>query len=1422
MAGDLLAECALQLRASSFDFEVLLGASVTSVWQALGRHVSRQLTHRKGVSLQQLGKFGFYKVQSSMQPPVFLLADRFASTYGVVWRHRPPPAPLTATAEANMSALGNDVGLGSDQTRRALDAILTFIGKKLLGGESAGRLVLPGVGSFSLDGRALSFTFDASLLRGITQSDHVETPPPSAIFKRSALDNMRRKTMQLDTHRTHDKGESPLLQRSISLDGVLQAQSSSKHHATSALHLHQTSKHDTAVNHRGGDHAVTDVDHLNGKKQEKEKKRHRHRHRQELDETIPVDSTNTEPVSLNGRQILPRFLIPEPRIPLKVLKARRNHDQVVQAAFQREVANIEQAKRVDDDFNDMLVTRQRVVQIHDLQKRAEQSVARRELNAFLSNQIEEKQSRSRQKSASTYRDVKILPLGCEISDGTRRAEKQKLNQRLNEQVAAKVALKKDRRSLDQAESAYFISKLKMQDEIDRNEQAERKCADKEALLVEWSQQKAIRAQKKTLHIRNGSTIQLDRTEHPVSSIVLATGRMTSRRHFALVVLLALLLAVTEWPQKCLAVDVGEAEDSASSSCPNVTTVSIYGSSSNATKTSSSSNVQITVASTCKSSVVKASTSSAGLRTLDLRSRAIAVVESLPAVNTIRLDNNQLRAFTIANKISALYLANNTISSLDDFKFPSGLTVLDLANNALGDIDNAALPTSLQYLNLSGNPIGSISNVSFPSSLQQLNLVDSSIATLENFSFPSSVTTLNFSSNPITVIRGVIFPNSLTRLTVIATATATTTTATGSVATPNEARALRTVATDPAAQTVSVLEEFEVRQSDADMFEKMSLWDVSTTSTLSCSDSNANPRYVQDTMLCVLSDSEFAAKYESVVIQASSGSTSGSMWGMDGVSSQATERIALKETLHQRRSWFLIGAAALLCAFSILMLVNAFCLCLRRKVRGPSKETGAQSALGKTASGRSNHFWHGGMEPGDEVCHLLSSDPSTITDENSIQPELEPAVREGDSAVKKEQPSDPLTRLSEELQRCEIHESHIKHHDLLSAAKEPTDHGSGETTSPFAYFRAVYHRKTVALKTLEIARHKNGERSSGASGELWAFVGEIRLSSELSHPQLVAFYGFVKMAHADQTEAIDGGGVALVMEYMGKGDLNAFIQSHKQSLQKKQAEIKHRPARANMQEQTNSLVKHVGWDDEIHDYLISGDGSDDDYEEDMFQSDDDVTSSDDQGRWSWRNSSDAYRSKLSIAIEVAQAVQYLHSFSPPLFHGNLSSRKVFLDSDWNVKLGDLTCCSALRRWSSSHKHDTPSSTGPSARGSGRSTTSSQASGEEIHMDMTVWTAPEVLDGRQYTQKADIYSFGVLLAQLATYECSSAEHSVMDDTDVPMLNNAQKEHSADGEAPTQIRLLMLRSQAFQPEVRPTADELLQELQQIKQELTAKTAA
>jgi serine/threonine protein kinase len=745
--------------------------------------------------------------------------------------------------------------------------------------------------------------------------------------------------------------------------------------------------------------------------------------------------------------------------------------------------------------------------------------------------------------------------------------------------------------------------------------------------------------------------------------------------------------------------------------------------------------------------------------------------------------------------------------------------------------------------LSGNPIGSLSNVSSLSSLLHLyvlagrlagaltkrgvwfslrrQVADASVATLENLSFPSSVTTLNFSSNPITLVRGVIFPASLTELTLLATANAAAATTTSTVS----ARALQTSVADPSAQAVSVLQEFEVRQSDADLFETLAHWEVSATSTLSCSDASANPRYVQDTMLCVLSDSEFAAKFESVVIEASSGSTSGSMWGADSTASQEEERIALQETLHQRRSWFLIGTAALLSAFTALLFVNAFCLCLRRKVQGASKQNGSQHKRTKTASGN-NDFRRENARLGaaEEARHLLTSDPSARPDEHlPIQPESEPSAQHDEAPATRERKDDPVARLQGQLHRCELDKALIRHRELLSpAALEQLDAAgdrSRESSSAFIYFRAAYQDKTVMLKALSIAKHKRGSHSSSAPAELLGFVEEIRLSSELSHPQLVAFYGFVRMDRF--TEETGDSGVAMVMEYMDRGDLNTFIQAHRQASLHQQVASKRRP------DQRADAPKRVGWDDEALDDLMTGDGSDDDYEEDILRSDDERAAADDPGRWNWRSSSTAYKSKLSVAIEVAQAVRYLHSFSPPLFHGNLSSRKVFLNGDWSVKLGDLTCCSALRRWSSSHKqHSVASSSSTAAspaRVSGASRSSSQASGEEVHMDMTVWTAPEVLDGRQYTQKADIYSFGVLLAQLASYECSSAEHSVMDDTEVPMLNNTHEEHStADGEAPTPVRLLMFRCQAFQPEVRPTADELVQELHRIEQNLTGKSSA
>jgi serine/threonine protein kinase len=169
---------------------------------------------------------------------------------------------------------------------------------------------------------------------------------------------------------------------------------------------------------------------------------------------------------------------------------------------------------------------------------------------------------------------------------------------------------------------------------------------------------------------------------------------------------------------------------------------------------------------------------------------------------------------------------------------------------------------------------------------------------------------------------------------------------------------------------------------------------------------------------------------------------------------------------------------------------------------------------------------------------------------------------------------------------------------------------------------------------------------------------------------------------------------------------------------------------------------------------------------------------------------------------------MHSLSPTLFHGNLSSRKIFFDKQWDVKLGDFTSSSALRRWSAAII-DTDDSED-----------SSVDNDTVIHLDMTVWSAPEVVDGRQYTERSDIYSFGILLAQLDTYECPSDLQPMMDDADVPLLVSNPRRHlqegHVDGDAPSLVNLLMMQCRAFQPEDRPSASEALQRLLRIDEEI------
>ncbi|TMW61858.1 hypothetical protein Poli38472_010921 [Pythium oligandrum] len=97
-------------------------------------------------------------------------------------------------------------------------------------------------------------------------------------------------------------------------------------------------------------------------------------------------------------------------------------------------------------------------------------------------------------------------------------------------------------------------------------------------------------------------------------------------------------------------------------------------------------------------------------------------------------------------------------------------------------------------------------------------------------------------------------------------------------------------------------------------------------------------------------------------------------------------------------------------------------------------------------------------------------------------------------------------------------------------------------------------------------------------------------------------------------------------------------------------------------------------------------------------------------------------KLRIALDIAEALVYLHSLDPPMIHRDLKSCNVLVDHEMSACLSDF--------------------------GTTRAVDDSRTMTAEV--GTALWMAPEVLSGLRYDQSADIYSLGVILSELDTHE------------------------------------------------------------------------
>ncbi|WOL14186.1 putative inactive receptor kinase [Canna indica] len=95
----------------------------------------------------------------------------------------------------------------------------------------------------------------------------------------------------------------------------------------------------------------------------------------------------------------------------------------------------------------------------------------------------------------------------------------------------------------------------------------------------------------------------------------------------------------------------------------------------------------------------------------------------------------------------------------------------------------------------------------------------------------------------------------------------------------------------------------------------------------------------------------------------------------------------------------------------------------------------------------------------------------------------------------------------------------------------------------------------------------------------------------------------------------------------------------------------------------------------------------------------------------------WETRTSIALAAAQGIEYIHSKGPSSSHGNIKSSNILLTRSYGARVSDHGLALLV--------------------GSNSATTR-----------VAGYRAPEVTDSRKVSQKADIYSFGVLLLELLT--------------------------------------------------------------------------
>jgi serine/threonine protein kinase len=96
---------------------------------------------------------------------------------------------------------------------------------------------------------------------------------------------------------------------------------------------------------------------------------------------------------------------------------------------------------------------------------------------------------------------------------------------------------------------------------------------------------------------------------------------------------------------------------------------------------------------------------------------------------------------------------------------------------------------------------------------------------------------------------------------------------------------------------------------------------------------------------------------------------------------------------------------------------------------------------------------------------------------------------------------------------------------------------------------------------------------------------------------------------------------------------------------------------------------------------------------------------------------SWEERKRIALEIARGMNYLHSFQPPIVHRDLKSINVLLEKNFQVRIADFGTSKFL----------------------------------DVKMSRQIgtfqWMAPKEIMTNTYTEKANVFSFGIISNEIA---------------------------------------------------------------------------